>query len=260
MDSWNLVGDGKFKYRIMASNWCSGTYFARHFRIINIKERVMSRVICPFKKGDRLVVVDISSNVGNSGGSRKDPDLLGKIITVSSVGSNIYIYGKFDDGRKVTGWHYKRFKTAEIEVGDIVKLVDNTTKLGITPYPSERSIGDIGKVIKLDQHYLVEWRLDGQSNYVDKYQVELHEKGVNNMTTNTVPSVIHHCFVINNDFTSFLKLGDYEINPEILEQHLWDNHGAGTYLVKQKNNERGRIFTISEVSTPSFEVTEGKKD
>lgn len=74
---------------------------------------------------------------------------------------------------------------------------------------------------------------------------------------NDVKPVIHHCFLVAGSKKSFSKLGDFKVSPDEIENYLFNNYGAGFYLVKQKNENRGRIFTIKRPDPKPYEVTEG---
>jgi hypothetical protein len=111
--------------------------------------------------------------------------------------------------------------------------------------------GDIGKVVSAPTFGNIEVKLEnGGSTRTGSDYWELVEAAST--------SVLYHCMKITDfDEGTFDKLGDYELPENEVQDYLWEKFGSGVYIVKVKNENQGNIFTLSEVSKPSFESTKG---
>lgn len=114
-------------------------------------------------------------------------------------------------------------------------------------------VGDTAVVLDADSDWIrVKWDNDGRINTprIDRFKL------VASADTDSF-KVVHHCFTVTNSGTNFDKLGDFTMAPNRIEKYLFEYYGSGVYLVKQKNEKRGRIFTIKRPNPKPYEVTEG---
>lgn len=223
-----------------------------------------------FQNGDEVVLINryMKWQIGETGTViRSGPDSSG----FANEGPLITVKMK-DNGDEAIGsaYRWRKITDQNFAVGDTV-LITKKGNHGRKPEP-----GWIGKLIEYDPSTHLSEIGQGKIDFPDK-NVRLESDsfstvtfdvwGVRRIITGKEEHIVgeekkrvvlYHCMKFdNNTYTTFTKVGDFDIAPSNVETYLYKFSGPGTYIVKAKNETSGKVFTVKEPTVPQPEVIEG---